>query len=732
VTYLDSDSWSPENVLFGENGIAALTFCDVPIERAIDELLIADFEGDTYGEWKVTGEAFGPGPARGTLPGQMQVDGFRGKGLVNSFFGGDDSTGMMESPEFTIQRRYIAFLIGGGKNPEKLSVQLVIDGQVVRTATGPNEQAGGSEALVQDSWDVAELMNQKGRIRIIDDAKGGWGHINVDHIVQTDRKPPGMLTNIRRDFVATNRYLNIPIKNGAPKRVVTLLVDGKQIVRNDIELAPGDPDWWASMDISAWKGKAFKLNVDKFPEDASGLRSIDQSDMIRDSESLYREPLRAQFHFSPKRGWNNDPNGMVFYNGEYHLFFQHNPYGWGWGNMHWGHAVSRDMVHWEELGDKLLPDDQGPMFSGSAVVDWNNTSGFGSKGKPPLVLIYTAAGNPTVQSIAYSMDGRTFTKYSGNPVIEQITGGNRDPKVMWHEPTQKWVMVLYVEKPAGQHTIHFFTSPNLRDWSLASMTDGDRTGERFLFECPDFFELPVDNVASNKRWVLLGADSQYAIGSFDGTRFHPEQVRLPGHRGRGFYAPQTFSDIPAKDGRRIQIGWFQTETRGMPFNQSMTVPLELKLTDTPQGARLSFHPVRELESLRSKSHVFEALTIQPGDPNPLADIQAELLELRAEFEPVDATEVIFNIRGVEIVYDVAHHELIINGHRASAPLRNGKQRLIVYCDRVGLEVFASDGLTYVPMPIVLDAAQLGITATAKGGTVNFDSLHVHELQSAWK
>jgi sucrose-6-phosphate hydrolase SacC (GH32 family) len=699
--------------------------------RAADDILIADFEGDSYGNWTATGEAFGPGPARGTLPGQMPVNGFKGKGLVNTFYRGDDTTGTLTSPEFKIERRFVGFLIGGGANAEKLALELRIGGQVVRRATGPNDKSGGGEALAPASWDVAEFIGKTAVLRIVDEATGGWGHLNVDHIVQSDRKPPGLLRDTKRDFVATSRYLHLPIKNGLPTRQVTLLVDGQVAVRNDIALANEAPDWWAPMEVAVWRGKKLALQVDRLPEDSTALSSIEQSDTLKDAATLYREPLRGQFHFSPKRGWNNDPNGMVFHNGEYHLFFQHNPYGWGWGNMHWGHAVSRDLVHWEELGDKLLPDDLGPMFSGSAVVDWKNTSGLGKDGQPPLVLIYTAAGNPTVQCIASSIDGRHFTKYSGNPVLKQVTGGNRDPKVIWHEPAGKWVMVLYVEL-AKKHTVHFFTSPNLREWTLASITEGDATGKRFLFECPDFFELPVDGDAANKKWVLLAADGQYATGTFDGKRFTPEQERLAGHRGRGFYAPQTFSDIPASDGRRILIGWFQTETKGMPFNQSMTVPLDLKLASTSEGPRLTFTPVRELETLRATSHRFDGASLAPGGANPLAGVRAELVELRAAFDPGDAAEVAFSVRGAAIVYDVKKQELVVNQHRAPAPLRGGRQRLAIYCDRTGLEVFASDGLTYVPMPFQPKAGDLSLTVEAKGGSAKFDTLEVHELKSAWR
>jgi fructan beta-fructosidase len=694
---------------------------------AAEDIVVADFEQGSYAPWTTTGEAFGSRPANGGLPGQMGVEGFKGQGLVNSFHNGDDSTGALTSPEFQINRKYIGFLIGGGKR-DTLALQLLVDNKVVRTATGPNSKPGGSEALAQESWDVSDLAGQSAVIRIIDEAKGGWGHINVDHIVLTDTKPKGLVNNVERTLAATTNFLHIPIKNGAPKRSVTLLVDGKPIVENSIELADSSPDWWAPMEISQWKGQTLTLRVDKLHEESQALSSIQQSDFYTDSTDMYREPLRGQFHFSPRRGWNNDPNGCVYYNGEYHLFFQHNPYGWGWGNMHWGHAVSKDLVHWTELSEALLPDDMGPMYSGSAVVDWNNTSGFGKDGQPPLVLFYTAAGSPTVQGMAYSNDGRTFHKYEGNPIIKEVTDGNRDPKVFWHDPSKQWVLILYVEWK-GKHTMHFYNSPDLKDWELTSIVQGDAPGSGFLYECPDFFELLIDGDASRKRWVLLGANTVYGLGEFDGQQFHADSMRLPSHRGKGFYAPQSFNDTP--DGRRIFIGWWQTQTPGMAFNQSMSLPIELKLTQTVDGPRMTFTPLKELETLRTKTHQLDVKSLKPDDQNPLKNINAELVELRIDFEPADAKQVVLIIRDVLVEYDVAKQELIVAGHRAPAPLRNGRQRLTIYCDRTGLEIFASDGLCYIPMPINLNPESKQLRLESRGGTAKIHSLEVHELRSAW-
>ena len=454
----------------------------------------------------------------------------------------------------------------------------------------------------------------------------------------------------------------MPVKNGAKKRIVTVSVGGQQVRSFEIELADGQPDWWAPLAISAWHGQTLTIGANALPSDSQALTQITQGATSPGSDSLYHEALRGQFHFSSQRGWNNDPNGMVFSQGEYHLYYQHNPYGWNWGNMHWGHAVSRDMVHWTELPIALYPHAPGDdVFSGSAVVDKNNTSGWKNGKNDLLVAAYTSTGRG--ECIVYSNDrGRTWSEYAGNPVVKRP---GRDPRLLWYAPGHEWVMAAYDEDPGqpeaeNQRAIAFFTSPDLKVWTYQSRIGG-------FFECPDMFELPLDGDKNNMKWVLTAASSEYRVGQFDGKQFIPETPRLPGHRGRGFYAAQTFSNEP--QGRRVQIGWFQTETPGMPFNQSMSIPLELRLIKTADGPRMTWTPVQELQALRARSHSLGALTLHEGDANPLAAISAELVEMRAEFTPGDASEVAFNVRGVPISFDAKKQEINVNGQHAPAPLR---------------------------------------------------------------
>jgi len=671
--------------------------------------VIADFEGETYGEWKSSGTAFGERPAQRAVSGQMPVKGFKGKGLVNSFLGGDKSTGTLTSPEFRIDRAFITFLIGGGGFEGKTCMNLVLDGKTVRSATGTNTNAGGSEELSLESWDVSEFRGKTVRIVIVDDATGGWGHINVDHIAQTDVKPRNT-----REVTLTQRYLLLPVRHGEAKRRTQILVDGAVVREFDIELS-AKPEWFAHVDVSTWIGKSAVIRANGVSPDSPDLDLIEPSATLWNNEQLYREPLRPQIHFSTRRGWLNDPNGMVYSNGEYHLFCQHNPYGWDWGNMHWAHAVSRDLVHWEELPMALYPAKYGDWaFSGSAVVDKANTAGWKKGDRDVLVAAYTSTGRG--ECIIYSNDdGRTWTEYERNPVVKH---SGRDPRLLWHEPTRQWVMALYDEFQSKQW-ITFHTSPDLKAWTYQSRVEG-------FFECPDIFELPVDGDAKNRKWVITAANSDYKVGTFDGREFSSAPQKLKGNHGRGFYAAQTFTNDPKN--RVIQIGWLQAPSPSAPFNQCMSIPIQLSLVSTEQGPSLARWPVSELAGLREKSFDLGARDVAPGT-NPLSEITGEILEVEAVIDPKEAKQVEFLIRGIKVSYDVAKQELMVQDHRVPAPLVKGKQHLRMFLDRTVLEVFASNGLTYVPLPVIPSADNRSMALSVAGGSAKFELLSVHQLGS---
>lgn len=677
------------------------------------DIVLANFEGASYGAWSATGEAFGAGPARGTLPNQMTVSGFTGTGLANSFRGGDQATGTLTSPPFKIERRYLRFLLGGGKDEENLVIRLRIGARVIRWATGPNDRPGGSEQLSLHSWDLQAFRGETATIEIVDQATGGWGHINVDEIVLTDKKPPELIRNVTRELRITGQYLNLPIKNGAPKRWMTVSLPGEPDRRFDIELADGKPDWWAFIDVSRWNGKSAKIVVDELREDSKGLSSISTNKEIKESKDLYRETLRPQFHFTARRGWLNDPNGMVFYKGEYHLFYQHNPYGWGWGNMSWGHAVSKDLVHWQELPVALDPDPSGTMYSGSAVVDWNDTAGFG---KESLVAMYTAAGKPFTQGTAYSLDkGRTWTKYSGNPTLPFIEAENRDPKIVWHEPTKKWVMSLYLDR----EDFAIFVSPDLKKWEQTDEVTLPGTSE-----CPNFFPMPVAGNPKLTKWVFFGANGGYLVGDFDGRKFKPEGPIKRMQHGNCWYAAQVFSDIPESDGRTILIPWGQQALPGMPFNQIMGIPVEQTLRQTDTGFVVDSIPVRELKSLRSAA---KDLTSQIGKR-----IEAgELFEFETTIEPGADGIAEFNVRGVPITYDATKSEMSCLDRKAELKPIDGKIHLRVLVDRTTIDIFGNDGRLYMPMGKILDPKDRSLTVAAKQGSPKVLSLTHYGLKSIW-
>ena len=367
-------------------------------------------------------------------------------------------------------------------------------------------------------------------------------------------------------------------------------MDGKTVRQFDAEIAQtnDDIDFWSFLDIAPFAKQRATLRVKGVSEKSFG--SIVQSDEIPGADTFYQETLRPQFHFSQMLGWNNDPNGLVYYGGEWHLFFQHNPYGWKWGNMHWGHAVSSDLVHWKQLPIAIYNKRRGDYaFSGGAVVDENNTSGWQTGAEKVIVASWTSTGRG--ECIAFSNDrGRTFSEYEGNPVVKHR---GRDPKIVWYEPGRHWVMVVYDESAEHGKAIAFYTSKNLREWQLTSKLKG-------YYECPELFELPVDADTNRRRWVIFAADARYAIGTFDGTTFTPDHEGKHQVHFGDYYASQVFSNVP--EGRRIQIGWARIAMPNMPFNQTFSFPHELTLRSTGDGIRMFAEPVNEIETLYQKTH----------------------------------------------------------------------------------------------------------------------------------
>jgi len=481
----------------------------------------------------------------------------------------------------------------------------------------------------------------------------------------------------------SKKYLNLPVSQSENRARMKMSIDNKEERSFVIRLASDKTDYWVFSDVSAFKGKTIQIT---YEGNSVGLDKIYQADDIDQTDGMvYKEKNRPQFHFTTRRGWINDPNGLVFYEGEYHLFYQHNPYEKEWENMHWGHAVSKDLIHWQELPVALFPDHLGTMFSGSAVIDYDNTSGFGKGKTPPMIAIFTATSTDRqMQGIAYSLDkGRTWTKYAKNPVIDSKekwhSGDTRDPKVFWYKPGNHWVLVLN-ERDGNS----IYTSSNLKDWTYESHVTG-------FWECPELFELPVDGDKNSTKWVMYGATGNYMLGTFNGKVFTPQAGKY--FYGTGsMYAAQTYGNIPESDGRRIQIGWGRIQQPEMPFNGMMMLPTELTLRTTKEGVRLYNVPVKETEQLFTPMHKWEALTSDQANSNLKEFYSSDVLRIKTTFKLSHATSAGINLFGQKIIdYDMNSNT--INGVFYSPQDRTSMELTAdIYVDRTSIEVFIDGGI----------------------------------------
>ena len=515
-----------------------------------------------------------------------------------------------------------------------------------------------------------------------------------------------------------DRYVMLPVQENAPEARVKVLSNGNEVLWANVCLAIDKTDYLVPLDLGQWGGSSIILDIKmnqgrslrRDPSDDvcwSEMTTVPVPDLTN-SEKKYR----PTYHFSPEWGWMNDPNGMVYKDGEWHLFYQFNTYGSFWGNMHWGHAVSKDLVNWENLGIAIAPDALGAIFSGSAVVDKDNTAGFG---KDALIAMYTSDGDNQTQSIAYSLDnGRTFTKYAGNPVIMAAdTPDFRDPKIFWHEESRQWKVIL----AAGQE-VQFYSSDNLKDWTYDSsfgLSYGNHNG---VWECPDLVRLPFEG---KEKWVLIlninpggpfgGSATQYFVGSYDGKAFKcddlPTVTRWMDY-GKDHYATVTWSNAP--EGRTVAIAWmsnwqYANSVPTRQFRSSNSVPRDLSLVKKGKEVILKSTPSKEVEALRGNSVQF-GLTTAPVE---LFDNARKAYELVIRFtlsKKDGATFVLSNESGEQVVlsYDAAVQTFSMDRRGSgnvkfsksfaavtTAPTRvGGKMELRLLVDSASIEAFGED------------------------------------------
>ena len=589
---------------------------------------------------------------------------------------------------------------------------------------------------------------------------------------------------VKVEFLGTNntmiritgegKYLMLPIQDNGEEATLNLLVDGKQEKNFTARLAKNKVDYMVPLDLSSYRGKHIILNVISNQSratvrEAQGdacWKNIALSDTFDISN---REKFRPAFHHTPDYGWMNDPNGMVYADSLWHLCYQWNPYGSKWANMTWGHATSRDLIHWERQEPTILPDGLGMIFSGSSAIDHHNSAGFG---KDAIVTLYTSAAASQMQSLAYSTDGgNTFTKYPGNPVITMETEA-RDPNMFWDEAHQQWVMLL---AHALEKEMLIYTSPDLKQWTLASRFGKGMGAQGGVWECPDLFELPVSGSTGNeKKWALVcnlnpggpfgGSATQYFIGDFDGTIFKAgtdTTGTIPTKwmdYGKDHYAAVSWSDAP--NNRRTVIGWmsnwqYAAEVPTLQYRSANTLPREMGIfKDTDGQYYLSSTPSPELEALRSGLH-HQSRRFSLGKADKTISLPTQndgiceiLLDIEARKGQV-LTLTLANKAGERVVltYDSDKETLafdrtqsgIVNFSQdfpavtvAPTHRHDGKLSLRIFVDRSSIEVFEKEGRLAMTNLVFPNSPYTELSLKCSKGKAKISNLKVYSLNTKTK
>ena len=472
------------------------------------------------------------------------------------------------------------------------------------------------------------------------------------------------------------KYLLLPVQDDAPEAKVGVISGNTQVgVMANVRLARERVDYYVPFSLAGFEGKDVKIDIQGMPAEAVCWKNMKLSDTFDLSNKEKHRPL---YHHTPAYGWMNDPNGMFYKDGVWHLCFQHNPYGSVWGNLSWGHSTSTDLVHWKYEGDPVMPDAWGLIFSGSAVVDKDNTAGFG---RDAIVAFYTSAkptpwGDNQMQCMAYSTDGgKTFTKYENNPVLTSTERDFRDPKVFWYAPGKHWVMMLAV----GQE-MQIYSSANLKDWKYESSFGAKQGAHGGVWECPDLVELPVEGT-KEKRWVLIcninpggpfgGSATQYFVGTFDGKKFtnqYPTKTKWMDY-GKDHYATVTFSNAPG--GRCVAMGWmsnwqYAAIVPTKQYRSANTIARDLSLYRQGGDLLLRCAPSKEIEAARQAKNSLKKFDVKDAySIENLLDGNEGAYEIELEIKNNGAEKMVFtlqNAKGESVLmyYDVATRQFVMD------------------------------------------------------------------------
>ena len=519
-------------------------------------------------------------------------------------------------------------------------------------------------------------------------------------------------------------YLELPVSEYVGSHTLRFSRGGELLDDITVRLDYRNPTSRAYYPLSGWMGEEITVSVT--PDIVLEDRQTDNP--VRDRRDVFRPFL----HYTPEFGWVNDPNGLLKYTspvtGEtvWHMFYQYNPYDWVWGNMHWGHAVSRDLIHWEELSPALCPDDDGTMFAGSAIVDRENRTGLKEGEEDVILLYYTCAGDTSVRSakkkftqcLAYSTDGgMTFKKYAKNPVVRHIKADNRDPKVVWCEELDAYLMAIYL----SGHEYALLTSKNLLDWEQIQRIKLDRDAE-----CPDIYPITVENAPSKRRWILSGASHRYLVGTFERGQFKPVQRALSPATGRSSYAAQTFSTD--SEAERIQIAWDRDTTFGSaPLAGQMGFPVSLSLVEDGDGFFLCACPHEAIDTVCRDERILHEAEITEESPL-VVPLEESAYELILSYDPEkvkgDLTVTVF---GQKIVLENALNTIRIG--KETLPIRKFQQlpRIRMLIDKGSVEIFTCGGRAMMTEAWMLNFNQLYASFSVEEGSARISQITLRRL-----